>query len=250
MANDGYWVQPIIVKHAKKDGVIMKDYTLSQRKYPERIANKTSIDKLKKMLEGVVQNGTAKAQKSEVYNFAGKTGTSIKNKKSTGIKPYYCAFVGYFPAENPRYSCIVVIDEPKGKSSNELMAADVAAPVFRQIADHVYADDLTLAQNNTLEKTPVAAIKRNFALLNDFRFVKNAFPKSDLKLKDVAVNANVKSPKYKTPNVTGLPLRDALYVLENKDFKIKFEGQGKVVKQSIKSGAMVPAGETISLVLN
>lgn len=250
VANDGYWVQPIIVKESKSGQTVMKDYKLSQRIYEERIATKTSIDKLKLMLEGVVNKGTAKHQKSKIYSFAGKTGTSVKNKKSANGPVYYCAFVGYFPAEAPRYSCIVVIDEPKGKSNSQLMAADVAAPVFRQIADNVFADDLIFNQKNVLATGQQLEVKRKAALQEDYRYVKANFPGNKIKMNEVVINPNIKSPKYKTPNVVGLPLRDALYVLENKDFKIKYKGIGKVKNQSVAVGAMVPAGQEITLQLN
>lgn len=242
VANDGYWVQPIIVKYVKKVDKIELDFTEAQRKSDEPIASKDAIKKVKKMLEGVVEKGTARSQKSDIYRFAGKTGTSrklVNGRFPEGI--YYTAFAGYFPAENPKYSCIVVIDEPKGKNSLELYAADVAAPVFRQIADHIYADDLALNQNikqsnNSLSKSIIESV-----LADDFEIVNNEklFTKTTLKQSKINVNAKVKSDQYSVPNVVGLPLRDALYVLENKNFKVKYSGFGKVKKQSIPAGTLM-----------
>ena len=243
IANDGYWIQPIIVKYIKKGDKIEVDFTESQRRSDEPIASANAIKKVKKMLEGVVERGTAKEQKSNIYRFAGKTGTSKKLVNgSFGEGIYYTAFAGYFPAENPKYSCIIVIDEPKGKNSEELYAGDVAAPVFRQIADHIYADDLAMNNNIKPEKKSKSNVKGfQVALNEDFETVNSQKIFSNTKLKKANINVNplVKSEKNTMPNVIGLPLRDALYVLENKNFKVKYTGMGKVKQQSIPAGTLV-----------
>jgi cell division protein FtsI (penicillin-binding protein 3) len=253
IANDGYWIQPIIVKYIKKADKTEVDFTEEQRRSDEPIASKSAIKKIKKMLEGVVERGTARAQKSDIYRFAGKTGTSKKLKNGSfanGI--YYTAFAGYFPAENPKYSIIVVIDEPKGKNSEELYAGDVCAPVFRQIADHIYADDLALNKNTKIEKYVNAnPIKAQMALNEDFETVNTdkIFTKTKLKKAKINVNASVKTTQNTVPNVVGLPLRDALYVLENKNFKVKYNGIGKVKSQSIFPGKLVENLSVIRLEL-
>jgi cell division protein FtsI (penicillin-binding protein 3) len=248
IANDGYWVQPIIVKYIKNADHVEVDFTESQRKLEEPLVSLSTIKKVKKMMEGVVEKGTARSQRSDLYRFAGKTGTSIKNINSNYSKgKYYTAFAGYFPAENPKYSIIVVIDEPKGQNSEMLYAGDVAAPVFRQIADHIYADDLSL--NKKYLKGSDERKLSNFkqvTLNEDFEAV-NEEHKIDLKKANINVNANLKSEKSATPNVVGLPLRDALYILENKNFKVRYKGIGKVKKQSIAPGTMAKISSTIDL---
>ena len=251
IANNGYWVQPIIVKHIKKVDKIEVDFTESQLRTDEPIASKEAIRKVQKMLEGVVERGTAAAQKSPIYKFAGKTGTSKKLKNgrfADGV--YYTAFAGYFPAENPKYSCIIVIDEPKGKNSEQLYAGDVAAPVFREIADHIYADDLVLNKNikrsTENEKKSLGTqlvLNDDATILVEDKKMKNI----TIKPTKINVNPNVKSDQYVVPNVVGLPLRDALYVLENKRFKVKYNGFGKVKKQSIAAGSTLSAFSYIHL---
>lgn len=249
IANDGYWVQPIIVKHIKNGDKIEVDFTELQRKTDEPIAKPEAIRKVKKMLEGVVERGTARAQRSDYYQFAGKTGTAKKLKSGSfadGV--YYTAFAGYFPAQNPKYSCIIVIDEPKGKNSEELYAGDVAAPVFRQIADHIYADDLTINH----QKNKKSNSKKNsevLALDADFEAVNSEQESLKLKIKQakIHINPNVKSQQSTMPNVVGLPLRDAIFVLENKNFKVKYSGIGKVKRQSVPPGSMLATGKWVVL---
>ncbi len=249
IANDGYWVQPIIVKHIKNGDKIEVDFTEIQRRTDEPIASPAAIKKVKKMLEGVVEKGTARSQRSNYYRFAGKTGTAKKLKNGAfGEGIYYTAFAGYFPAENPKYSCIIVIDEPKGKNSLELYAADVAAPVFRQIADHIYADDLSLNQSKLKQKQANNAQKL-LALSTDYEAVKEEEEPLKLKINQakININPNVKSQKSTVPNVVGLALRDALFVLENKNFKVKYKGIGKVKKQSVPAGSLMAAGNLVVL---
>lgn len=249
IANDGYWVQPIIVKHIKNGDKIEVDFTELQRKTDEPIAKPEAIRKVKKMLEGVVQRGTARAQRSDYYQFAGKTGTAKKLKSGSfadGV--YYTAFAGYFPAQNPKYSCIIVIDEPKGKNSEELYAGDVAAPVFRQIADHIYADDLTInhqknKKSNSKKSSDVLALNTDYEVVNS----EQESLKLNIKQAKINVNPNVKSQQSTMPNVVGLPLRDAIFVLENKNFKVKYNGIGKVKRQSIAPGSMLAAGHWVVL---
>lgn len=248
VANDGYWVEPIIVKEVRQADEIMYDLAAAQRRPDEPIASRASIQKVKKMMEGVVEHGTAASQKTDKYHFAGKTGTCRKLKNGSFQKGiFYCAFAGYFPAEKPKYSIIVVIDEPKGKDSEQLYAADVAAPVFRQIADHIYADDLQLIAENGAKKTGSNKIVAS-ALSDDYENLEELKTETvRVQKKEIAVNANQKPSRTVVPNVVGLPLRDALYVLENKNFKVKYSGLGKVKSQSISPGNFASKGTQISL---
>jgi cell division protein FtsI (penicillin-binding protein 3) len=107
----------------------------------KKICNKETLSKVRKLLEGVVENGTAMNIRDSYYKIAGKTGTAQNIKNGRYTKNYYTSFAGYFPAENPKYSCIVVIDEPKGFRQ---YGSNVAAPVFKEIADKIYAQDIEI----------------------------------------------------------------------------------------------------------
>jgi cell division protein FtsI (penicillin-binding protein 3) len=256
VANDGYWVQPIIVKHIKDANKIEVDFTESQVKIQEPIASKNTIAQVKKMMEGVVDHGTAARMKSSQYTFAGKTGTSRKNVRN-GFKTkgvYYTAFTGYFPAKNPKYSIMVVIDEPKGQDAEKLHAADVCAPVFREIADHIFADDLSLHQpkkiNNTAKIVPtIQAIDEDLSVINK-KLESHINTEKVASVKSLAAGiGNRSASNEKMPNLIGLPLRDALYILENKNFKVTYQGIGKVKSQSIAPGTLILNNNKIQLQL-
>jgi cell division protein FtsI (penicillin-binding protein 3) len=249
VANNGYWVEPIIVKHVKRANQIVHNLAAEQRRLTEPIASKASIETVKKMMEGVVERGTAASQRSSQYKFAGKTGTSRKLKNGSFQKGlFYTAFAGYFPANDPKYSIIVVIDEPKGKDSEQLYAADVAAPVFRQIADHIYADDLQIKALPTPSQANSSSNTSHAVLLADKPILEKNHPTPQaITTKNISINANIKPSKTIVPNVVGLSLRDALYVLENKNFKVHYTGLGKVTSQNIVPGSMASKGTVVEL---
>jgi cell division protein FtsI (penicillin-binding protein 3) len=156
VANDGKMVKPLFVKEIKNKGQVVKEYKTTVIK--DSIASIATIRKVQSMLEGVVQNGTAKNLMHGQYKIAGKTGTAQIANASAGYKGgkvrYQASFVGYFPADNPKYSCIVVVYAPNG---GQYYAAQVAGPIFKEIADKVYStnielhkelgDEVNLAQN-------------------------------------------------------------------------------------------------------
>ncbi|MBX9850552.1 MAG: transpeptidase family protein [Cytophagaceae bacterium] len=258
IANNGKVIQPIIVKEIKMaDQTIEKFETKVLR---EKICSDATLSKVKKMLEGVVERGTAKNINNTIYKIAGKTGTAqrIINKKYT--QTYYTSFAGYFPADNPKYSCIVVIDNPKGF---KLYGSDVAAPVFKEIADKIYARDLDmhkplLSAVGNQEAFPV--IKGGF--YEDLQFICNEMSISNhLKAEDEEwVRANpvnraimwnkLEMKKDQMPDVTGLKLRDALYILENMGLRVKCGGVGRVESQSIPAGTIISKGMQVNLIVS
>ena len=132
---DHFFVQAVL-----NDGLLDKSF--SPQVISPSICSKTTIDVVQSMLEGVVTKGTAQNIRSREYKIAGKTGTNwidYANKTDEDRTKYQASFVGYFPAENPKYACIVVVNDPKENGS---YGGDVAAPVFKTIADYVYATDL------------------------------------------------------------------------------------------------------------
>ena len=133
IANNGKIIKPIIVKKILKNGKIRK--TFSARTIKNRFSSAKNLGTIKKLLENVIENGTARNIKSSIYKIAGKTGTTQKIENGKYVKKYYTSFVGYFPADNPIYSCIVVVDEPRGAYR---YGGSVCAPIFKSIAKKIY----------------------------------------------------------------------------------------------------------------
>ena len=153
IANDGKMVKPMIVKAVARGNQIEEEYETEVVR--RSIASSKTIDQLKILLEGVVQNGTAKNVYTEEYKIAGKTGTAQKLIGGRYTQRYYTSFAGYFPADNPKYSAIVVIDSPKGFAA---YGGDVSAPVFKEIADKIFAQDLELNEKENEMKTLAIAM--------------------------------------------------------------------------------------------
>ncbi|RMG82705.1 MAG: PASTA domain-containing protein [Bacteroidetes bacterium] len=261
VANDGRMMKPQLVREIQRYGETVKKFPAVRVK--ERIASEKTIRKAKELLEGVVENGTAKKYKSDRYRFAGKTGTAQKNyqklEDKVTVGGYQASFVGYFPAENPKYSCIVVISEPQ---VGGYYGGSVALPVFREIADKTFATDVELFQVLNQSKKPVLDQKQlpdyDVGYRQDFQTalsylklpfetrtanewsVIRATPSDSLKILKRTI------PEDKVPNVVGMGIRDALYILENLGLKVEIRGYGRVKQQSIKPGTRVH-GQTISL---
>lgn len=260
VANDGYWVRPMIVKEIRNaEGVEDKMVPYVEEK---PICSPETIRKVKKMLEGVVQNGLAKNIKSDLYKIAGKTGTARKliNGVYTEGKNY-TSFVGYFPADKPKYSCIVIIDNPKSAGADYTRyAGSVAAPVFKEVADRIYAYDASI-QKPVKDSIPETSQDVKWAgRSSDLKIIS-----SELKLTPAPEDTEYASAslfkkgktKWKSqsidskdiPDLQGMPMRDALYILENKGFKVTFKGSGKVVEQSLPPGSNKNGIKTILLTL-
>jgi cell division protein FtsI (penicillin-binding protein 3) len=164
IANNGTMVKPRLVKCLKSHSQIVKSYKTEVMK--SSICSKETLAIVKSMLEGAVTDGTAVNLKNDLYPIAGKTGTAVISQGSKGYrneggrKDYRASFVGYFPADNPRYSCIVVVSRPTGPS---YYGAVVSGSVFKAISDKVFATNLDLQKNLTtakdtsLERIPVVS---------------------------------------------------------------------------------------------
>jgi cell division protein FtsI (penicillin-binding protein 3) len=251
IANKGRAMRPRLVSHLVKDGKI------SDRFQPEvltnHMASKGAIEKITALLSEVVLSGTAEHLKTDAYNFAGKTGTSQLNyeriKKNVSIGGYRASFVGFFPVENPKYACIVVVNKP---TVGSFYGGAVAGPVFRRIADRIMATKVeTAAVLNHKDKPvlmPSAMPRKSAGFLADLRSIFKGYnvrailgTKEDwvsvipdtnrVILKELPVRANM------VPNVVGMGLRDALYLLENAGCKVTISGKGKVYRQSISPGS-------------
>ena len=240
IANNGYWVQPIIVKEIRRGTKIEERF--SANKIQDAICSPATIKKLKQIMEGVVQNGTAKAVNVGTCKIAGKTGTS--QKRVTGNYRqglYYTSFIGYFPANKPKYSCVVVIDEPVGAN---LYGADVSAPVFRTIADKIFAYDISLHPRLVIKSNvQKLSVQQNMGKISDQKVIaenlgiKNqpdgdgyAQPKA---IKRDSVVWKSKNPDKTLEDIIGLSFKDALPILENKGYRVRYSGFGKVKSYAI-----------------
>jgi len=259
VANNGKMIKPIIVKETKVADKTLKSFKTEVVR--EKICSDKTLAKVRKMLEGVVERGTASNINNTIYKIAGKTGTAQKIKNGQYIKEYYCSFAGYFPADKPKYSCIVVIDSPKGYKK---YGSDVAAPVFKEIADKIYASDLDLHKPIARDKvTPehgvFPVIKSGYH--EDLNYLCNELGISNHSVNDAeewvvakAVNNAVmwqqkEQMQGTVPDGLGLTLRDAYYVFENAGLRVKHAGHGRVSRQSISPGSRLVKGSTIYIEL-
>jgi cell division protein FtsI (penicillin-binding protein 3) len=238
IANDGRWVQPLIVKHTKRGGVIVDDFTKTQVRDEVPLCSERTLRIARNMLRMVVEDphGTAKRIRSDHYSIAGKTGTSKKIVNGVYSTRYYSSFVGYFPADKPKYSCIVVIDNPRAPGGRTVMGGEAAAPVFKEVADKIHAADLRLHQPlrpsaTTPPPTLIAGLDSDVSALRKG-------------LRVPVVKRPGPADETRVPNVTGMSLRDALYVLENRGYRVSYTGQGRVAQQSLEPGT-VPAGKKV-----
>lgn len=235
VANNGTMVKPRFIKELRVGNKVERRF--GKVVLNKKIASQTTINKVTKVLENVIKRGTATNIYSPNFSMAGKTGTAKKwipkhkNKKGEVIAGHYsnqkyaASFAGFFPAKNPKYSCIVVIHEPKKEKG--YYGAVVAAPVFKEIAHKIYTTTPESVQSvsDTLQYAGVD--KEYNEYYNKLR-------------------------KYKTimPKVTGMSGMDAVSLLENMGLNVKFFGVGKVTEQSVEKGEKVRKGATIYLKLS
>ena len=260
IANDGKMIQPILVKSINRADKPIK--TFESKVLNKRIASKKTLEKLRGMLKGVVERGTAKNIRNDYYKIAGKTGTAQKligGRYRT--QRYYASFAGYFPADEPIYSCIVVIDDPRGWNS---FGGDVSAPVFKEIADMIYSQNLEIHEPF---KANLLASEGKFPVIRAGRFdelnvlcnqlgISNHISE-DVQAEWVRTSVSNNAIIWKenhdesnlVPNVQGMTLRDAIYILENIGLEVSVIGNGRVQKQSVRAGKRVQQGSKIQLQL-
>lgn len=267
VANEGKMLKPQFIKEIRKEGITLQ--TMEPVVLKEHIASQKTIDSIQSMMEGVVLRGTAKMLRGTEYGIAGKTGTAqLYNVEKKAYKwvnaegrlerDYNVTFVGYFPAKNPIYSCIVVISKAKGRFYS---AGKVAAPAFKEIADRVYAtkikgmmdaeaNDVKKADSTIRHQSEAAAYLAGIGL--DYtdhslgsEWTTTSFSKEDGKY----VISPMEFDSLRVPNVKGMNITDAVYLLENMGWNIAFEGYGKVMQQSVKPGDTLQPGRLITLTL-
>jgi cell division protein FtsI (penicillin-binding protein 3) len=216
------------------------------------------LDSLKSLLEGVVVRGTAQNIKNRLYKIAGKTGTAqiADDNKGYDDKVYNSSFVGYFPADDPKYSCIVVINAPK---KGYYYGSSVAAPVFKEVADKVFAMHLDIPVDPPTEEqyaaTPGMFIGYHEDIQDICNYLEIPVDTSSSHTTWVVTQDNGQNikflPRYErqevVPNVKGMGARDAIFLLEKLGLKTKLQGRGIIINQSIKPGTKVIRGNEIIL---
>src|SRR5690606_349400 len=222
---------------------------------------KGAIHTMQDMLAGVMMEGTGKRYSSPLYSSAGKTGTAQTNDGARGYgqRRYQPSFAGYLPAEKPKYSMIVVIRNPR----KGYYGGTIAGPVFKELADMIYANDLTL--HGTLANRKVNTAGSRLPLtLRGSKEASNAvyqalgFHPSNWNGIAQSVDSSTQAvPFVETqvkegvvPDVVGMGLSDAIFTMENAGFKTKVTGWGKVVNQSLAAGEKLKIGTPIALALN
>lgn len=253
VANDGKMIKPVFVKSVSRADEIEEEFETNVM--VDKICSNKTLNKLKLMLEGVVENGTAKNIKGTHYRIAGKTGTAQILENGRYTKKYITSFVGYFPAQDPKYSAMVLIKNPRGWQQ---YGSSVAAPVFKEVADNIYARDLEL--HVAMEKKranlpgvfPVIRGGRQEELTmlcnelgisnhskTEEEWVRSAPTDNAVNWKKNSVISNL------VPDVNGMTFRDAIYLLESAGLRVFYEGKGRVKEQSISPGVRVSKGDRI-----
>lgn len=267
IANNGRLMQPQFVRTITRDGKEVERF--EPVALNERICSDATLGQVRRMLEGVVDTGTAMNLKSAHFRIAGKTGTAQIAADKAGYKvngvSYQASFVGYFPADAPRYTCIVVVSSP---SQRGYYGNVVAGPIFREIADKIYSNRLEMqtevAQAGTAAqpaapRTPLTLSGHTADLLVAMEGLGvRADVQGDGEWASTAVgdSAVTVTPRNlpgdatgMVPNVLGMGLRDALYILENRGLRVRVVGSGMVRKQSLMPGSRCFKGSAITLEL-
>ncbi len=265
VANNGKLMRPYLVSEIQDYGVPVKK--ISPQVLDPQVCSPATIAMLQEALLEVVESphGTGRALKDSTYKIAGKTGTAVtaldNRGYNKGAKIYQASFIGYFPADAPKYTMAVVIQN--SRESRLVYGAAVSGTVFKEISDKLYARYLTTPTYNTaLVKDSL--LNKAMGLKNDMRSILGymSIPFYDsaqsgnwrniqLVQNTAIMNNSVNTVSNKTtPDVGGMGLKDAVYILENKGLKIALQGKGKVISQSIAAGTNFTKGQKITLFLN
>ena len=245
IANDGKMMQPRFIKQLVKNGEVIKEFEPVVLK--ERIAKPQTIKTMQTILEHVVSQGLGKKAGSRSFKVAGKTGTAQVADQfgsyHSGVTRYWLSFAGFFPADNPRYTCIVCLK----KSGLPASGGGMSGVVFHHIAEGV------MAQN--LKRSVDAARDASSIMTPDVKKGDNTAANlvlASLKTKASANNnANYREgSKHIVPDVTGMGAKDAVYLLESRHVKARVKGRGKVKSQSIHAGTAIKQGMVCELVLD
>lgn len=258
VANNGTMMKPYLVREIKDNNEVIESF--QPEVLNKQICKSETLIAVRKMLESVVDSGTASNIRNSNYKIAGKTGTNLiaSSKHGYKIKKYQASFVGYFPANNPVYAGIVVINDPDQKI--DFYGSGVAAPVFKDIADRLYTTDVDIHPTLNRSKTS------DFLGIETFKGLKYEILQVSKKLgwktlsndsvsdwSSAVVNKNrlVLKPNFYTskrmPNLKNMGLKDAIYLIESMGGRVIIEGKGKVIGQSLMPGEIIYKGTVVKL---
>lgn len=263
IANNGKMMRPYLVSAVKDEGVLIKQF------YPnvidEKMCSDATLQQLKECLEGVCIEGTAaRLFKGTPYKVAGKTGTALVANGNRGYADqiYQSAFAGYFPADNPQYTCVVVIKNKPHAVAHH--GADVAGPVFKEIADRLYSTYIRQLPINTVKLVKkdstafgFAGMKQDMAVVasklklgyTDSSKYTDQWVALNSKNANAVISAKTTDP-HLMPELKGMGLKDVIYLCENFGLKVNAKGKGKVSVQSVTAGQPIERGQLISVELN
>jgi cell division protein FtsI (penicillin-binding protein 3) len=269
VANNGVMVKPMFVKEIRDKGKTVKAFPTVVLN--PAIAKPETIAKARSLLEGVVKNGTGRSLASSIYTIAGKTGTAQiaiggDYGKRNNTVTYQASFVGYFPANDPKYSLIVVVNAPSG---DVYYGGDVAGPIFKQIANRVFATEMDIHKPvnnlvNPLTQIPVVkggmgvptmialrGLYVNVKTETDFNEEGYVNVRTDNK-GVIAVNKNHEQQLSKglMPDLYGMAAPDVLFLMENRGYRVRLRGSGAVKKQSVPAGQMINKNSEILVELS
>lgn len=257
IANNGKMIKPFLTKAFLRDGKTEEEFE-TEVINPSLCSEKT-LNEVRDILRGVVTDGTGKAVNSDLFPIAGKTGTAMIASRG-GYEGYYVSFCGYFPSDNPQYTCFVGIRRPQGSPSGGLMPG----AVFKKIAEGIYTKNsivtpisapkdtihslLPAVKNGSLKNTEIVLNKIKQAY--NFSGDKVDWIKADSSINGILLDNNNSVKQGQVPNVIGMGARDAIYLLETEGLRVNLIGSGKVKQQSIAPGTKATKGASITIELN
>ena len=268
IANDGKMMKPYFIENYQENGEIVKNF--GPQVMSGSICSKETAREARRALRHVVEIGTGRFMNNSKFKIAGKTGTSriafggkIGYEKN-GFRRYQASFAGFYPADNPKYSAIVVLYS--GETRGNFYGGSWAGPVFKQIADHIYSTssnwEPVLDGNSKNVPAPEVAAGRLDAQSKVLAELGVEFTKVDINERNMSgwakfskdTSGNLAATNFSTDNdslanVVNMGLKDAVYLLENSGYKVQFEGYGKVVAQEPAPGSKLPEGSTVILKL-
>jgi cell division protein FtsI (penicillin-binding protein 3) len=263
IANNGTMLKPYLVSAITNEGKVIRQ--ISPVVLRSGICSETTRRQLLICLQGVCTNGTAAAVfKNSPYAVAGKTGTAqvADGNRGYNLNMYQASFAGFFPADQPKYTCVVVIKNKPGAAKYH--GSEVAAPVFKEIADRLYTTFLRKSQSQqvmtrSLDSIPVRWIGNKNDLQQISRSMSIALVDSSnnwtewADMKGSLKNGMVKGkaiPENEMPSLVGMGLKDALQLAENRGLMVRIQGRGKVMNQSIPAGDKIIKGQLLRIQLS
>ena len=257
VANDGKMVKPRFIKEIQDRGDVVEK--MKTDVINSMIVSRGTVRKAQSLLEAVCENGTGKSIQSEMFKIAGKTGTAQISSGQGGYGKglYLASFAGYFPADDPRYSMIVVVNKPQGA----YYGGAVAGPVFKEVAEKVYAlyTDPEDLEEEEKQYAAIPEVKNGLSrdlvkVLNTLDVDTNGKRPSTLVSKavneeDAIILVEYDFSEEAIPDVRGMAPSDAVYLLESAGLAVRVTGVGKVRNQSMKPGTIFKKGQSITLIL-